>query len=168
MHSESPVVRLVGGASRWLSILAAAAIVLMMLHVVADVSCRYLLNNPLPGTLEAVTYYWMVMVTALPFAYVTRRQGQICVEMFTNWLPRRWISFFDAFAGVLMLIYVVVIAWKTGQEAITMTRIGEVHDAGTIQLVTWPSRWVPTVSLAVMACVVILRMIDDIKGFLRS
>jgi TRAP-type C4-dicarboxylate transport system permease small subunit len=158
----------VARAGGWLVFAGAAAIVLLMLHVVADVTGRYIFNNPLPGTIESVTYYYMVMVTALPFAYVTRSQGQIAVEMFTAWLPERWIHLTDAIAGLLMLLYVVVLAWKIGQEAITMTAIGEVHDAGTMQFITWPSRWIPPVALAVMACAVAVRIGEDLKAFLRS
>jgi TRAP-type C4-dicarboxylate transport system permease small subunit len=167
MTALSRIDRLVGCASGWLVYLAMVAMVLLMLHVVVDVSGRYVFNHPFPGTLESVTYYYMVMVTALPFAYVTRRQGQIAVEMFTGWLPPRWICFFEAIAGLLTLAYVVVMAWKIGQEAVVMTEIGEVHDAGTMQFVTWPSRWVPPVAFGIMACAVCLRLFEDVKGFLR-
>jgi hypothetical protein len=67
-----------------------------------------------------------------------------------------------------MLIYVVVLAGKIGQEAVEMTRIGEVHDAGTMQFVTWPSRWIPSIAFGVMACAVTLRIVEDIKAALRS
>jgi TRAP-type C4-dicarboxylate transport system permease small subunit len=160
--------RLVDQASGGLVFIASAAIMLLMLHVVVDVTGRYIFNNPLPGTLETVTHYYMVIVTALPFAYVTRNQGQIAVEMFTGWLPRRALLLLDGFAGLFMLIYVVVLAWKIGQEAVEMTRIGEVHDAGTMQVITWPSRWIPSIAFGVMACAVALRLVEDIKAALRS
>jgi TRAP-type C4-dicarboxylate transport system permease small subunit len=160
--------RLIGQAGGGLAFVAAVAMVMLMLHVVADVTGRYVFNNPLPGTLETVTYYYMVIVTALPFAYVTRTQGQISVELFTSWLPPRWISVFEAFAGFLMLVYVVVLAWMIGEEAVEMTRIGEVHDAGTTQFITWPSRWVPPIAFGVMAGAVALRIVEDVKGALRA
>jgi TRAP-type C4-dicarboxylate transport system permease small subunit len=159
--------RLVDHAGGWLAFVGAVAIVTLMLHIVVDVTGRYLFNHPFPGTLESVTYYYMVMVTALPFAYVTRNQGQITVEMFTSWLPQRWIHLIDATAGFLMLLYVGVLAWKIGQEAVSMTVIGEVNDAGTMQFVTWPSRWIPSIALGVMACTVAVRVVEDVRGFLR-
>jgi TRAP-type C4-dicarboxylate transport system permease small subunit len=159
--------RLTGSVAGFLTMIGAVAIVLLMLHVVIDVTGRYLFNHPFPGTIEAVSYYYMVILTALPFAYVTRSQGQISVEMFTSGLPKRWVCLFEAIAGVLTLIYVCVMAWKIGQEADTMTAIGEVHDAGTMQFVTWPSRWVPPIAFGVMACAVVLRLVEDIKGVLR-
>ncbi|MGA7486922.1 MAG: TRAP transporter small permease [Xanthobacteraceae bacterium] len=160
--------RLVGTASGALACAGAVAIVLLMLHIVVDVTGRYLFNHPFPGTLESVTYYYMVMVTALPFAYVTRVQGQIAVEMFTSWLPGRWVHLIDAAAGLLMLAYVGVLAWKMAQEAVAMTVLEEVHDAGTMQFITWPSRWIPPVALGVMALAVAIRIIEDAKGFLRT
>jgi TRAP-type C4-dicarboxylate transport system permease small subunit len=159
---------LVGTIGGGLAVIGAVAIVLLMLHVVVDVAGRYLFNHPFGGTLESVTYYYMVMVTALPFAYVTRNQGQIAVEMFTSFLPQRWIHFIDAGAGVLMLLYVGVLSWKMGQEAIMMTAIGEVHDAGTMQFITWPSRWLPPIALGAMSCAVLIRIVEHIREFLRS
>lgn len=167
MKSGGFIDRAVGQASGVLVVLGAIAMLLMMLHVVADVSGRYIFNHPLPGTLESVSYYYMVMVLSLPFAYVTRMQGQITVEMFTNWLPQRWIKLLDACAGVLTLVYVVVMAWQMGQSAVAMTKIGEIQDAGSFQMITWPTRWFPPVGLGVMACAVILRIVEDFRGFVR-
>jgi TRAP-type C4-dicarboxylate transport system permease small subunit len=167
MIALAQIDRMIGHAFGLLAVAAAAAIVMLMLHIVVDVTGRYLFNHPFPGTIESVTYYYMVMVTALPFAYVTRIEGQIAVEMFTSFLPQRWIYLVEAGAGVLMLIYVSVLAWKMGQEAVAMTIIGEVHDAGTTQFTTWPSRWIPSVALGVMACTVAMRIIMDVKEFRR-
>lgn len=158
--------RLVGHAAGVLVFVGTVAMLLMVAHVVIDVTGRYFFNHPLPGTLESVTYYYMVMVTALPFAYVTRSQGQITVEMFTNWLPRRWLYLLEAAVGVIVLVYVGIITWKTGQEAIVKTVLGEVRNSGSTQIVTWPTRWFPPLGFGVMACVVFLRIIEDWRRFL--
>jgi TRAP-type C4-dicarboxylate transport system permease small subunit len=160
--------RLVGICGGVLVLAGAVAIVLLMVHVVVDVTGRYLFNHPFPGSLESVTYYYMVMVTALPFAYVTRRQGQIAVEMFTSGVPQRWVHLIDAGAGVLMLLYVAALTWKMGQEAVGMTVIGEVHDAGTMQFITWPSRWIPPVALGAMSCAVAIRIVEDLREHRQS
>ncbi len=168
METRGLIDRWIGYAGGSLAFVACVAMVVLVLHVVVDVTGRYVFNHPLPGTIETVAYYYMVMVTAPPFAYVTRNQGQIAVEMFTNWLPQRWLLLLEAFAGFIMLVYVVLLAWKIGQEAVEMTRIGEVHDAGTTQFIGWPSRWVPAVAFGVMACAVALRIVEDVKASLRA
>jgi len=160
--------RLVNQAGGALAFAGAAAIVLMMLHICVDVTGRYFFNHPLPGTLETVTYYYMVMVTALPFAYVTRSQGQIVVEMFTNWLPRRWLDLLEAVVGILVLVYVGVFAWKTGQEAVVKTVLGEVRNIGSTQILVWPTRWFPPLGFGVMGCAVLLRAVAHFGRFLRQ
>ena len=159
--------RLVGQAGGALVLIGTGAMLLMMLHIVVDVTGRYFFNHPLPGTLESVTYYYMVMVTALPFAYVTRTQGQIVVEMFTNWLPKRWLELLEAIVGLLVLVYVGVIAWKSGQEAIVKTVLGEVRNVGSTQIVTWPTRWFVPFGFGVMGCAVLLRTVEHFRRFLR-
>jgi TRAP-type C4-dicarboxylate transport system permease small subunit len=151
--------RLTGYASNALAVLGAVGMVLMVLHVVVDVTGRFVFNHPFTGTLETVTYYYMVMVTILPFAYVTRRQGQIVVELFTSWMPRRWLSLLEVGAGLLTLTFLVIFTWKTGQSAVDMTAIGEVRQAGTSQLIAWPTRWFLPLGAGAMACAVLLRMV---------
>jgi TRAP-type C4-dicarboxylate transport system permease small subunit len=160
--------RAVAAAGGTMAFLGALAMLLMMCHVVADVSGRFLFNHPLPGTLESVTYYYMVMVTALPFAYVTRSQGQITVELFTNWMPLRWRALLEALVGVITLVYVCVFTWKTGEEAVSKYLIGEVRDAGVAQLIVWPTRWFLPLGFGVMGLAVAMRIVDDFRKFLRG
>jgi TRAP-type C4-dicarboxylate transport system permease small subunit len=147
--------RLTGYASNSLAFIGAVGMVLMVLHVVIDVTGRFVFNHPLTGTLETVTYYYMVMVTVLPFAYVTRRQGQIVVELFTSWLPARWLGLLEAGAASLMLVFLVV-----------LTLIGEVRQAGDGDLIAWPSRWFLPLGAGTMACAVALRIVEDFRTFL--
>ena len=56
----------------------------MAVHVIADVSARYLFNQPLPGTIEIVSLYYMVAVIYLPVAYVQSRRQHIVVTQFTD------------------------------------------------------------------------------------
>jgi TRAP-type C4-dicarboxylate transport system permease small subunit len=159
--------RLTEYASDSLAFIGAVGMVLMVLHVVIDVTGRFVFNHPLTGTLETVTYYYMVMVTVLPFAYVTRRQGQIVVELFTSWMPARWLSLLDVFTALLTLIFLFVFTWKTGQEAIQKTMIGEVRQAGDSNLIAWPSRWFLPLGAGTMAFAMALRIVQDFRAFLR-
>ena len=158
--------RLTGQASDGLVFLGAVAMVLMVLHVVADVCGRFFFNHPLPGTLETVTIYYMVMVTVLPFSYVNRTQGQIVVELFTQKLSPRNISGLNALVGLLTLLFMVVLTWKTGQEAIYKTAIGEVRETGDTTILAWPTRWFLPAGMGVMAFAVALRIIADARAFL--
>jgi len=70
-------------------LLAEIAIVLMMVHVAFELAVRWLFNSGIAGTYEVVTYYYMVACAYFPLAYVTRGDGHISAQIFTQALPRR-------------------------------------------------------------------------------
>src|SRR3546814_20205192 len=83
-----------------LMFLSCAIMLAMVLHIVADVMARYLFNQPLAGTIEVVSNWYMVGVAFLPLAYVQwhrehlivrseeRRVGKECVSTCgSRWWP---------------------------------------------------------------------------------
>ena len=66
-----------------------AALLLMMLHIAADVALRYLFSAPLHGTVEIVSTYYMVAVVFLPLALIELRNGHIVVELVSQHFPAR-------------------------------------------------------------------------------
>lgn len=156
-----------GRASRDLSnlflVVACIGVALMMLHVVADVAGKFFFNFPVEGTVETVEIYYMVMVVFLPFAYVTRTTGQIEVELFTRNFRGRRLVILEVFVGVIILVYIILMTWKTGEDAIDKTLLGEIREAGVSFLLAWPSRWLPAIGSGVMTLVVLVRLIDDIR-----
>src|SRR5215207_5440776 len=60
--------------------LAAAACIVMVLQVTADVVARNVFNRPIGGTLEMVTYLWMPTVS-LAFGYAQLRDEHIRVTL---------------------------------------------------------------------------------------
>ena len=85
----NPNSKYIQGPTNALALVGGVAIILLMLHVVADVMGRELFRFPLEGTLEIVSFYYMVAVTFFPLAYVCHNEGHISVELFTKNLPRR-------------------------------------------------------------------------------
>ena len=154
--------------SRHLSNLLVAAaclgLSLMMFHVVADVAGKFFFRFPVEGTVETVEIYYMVMVVFLPFAYVTRTTGQIEVELFTRHLKGRKLAILEVSLGIFILVYMILMTWKTGEDAIEKTLLGEIREAGVSFLLAWPSRWFPPLGSAVMSLVVLVRLIADVRG----
>src|SRR6266567_2009403 len=93
----------VGGLGRLLMVPAGIALILMMLHVNADVVGRLLLNHPIPVTIEVVSYYYMVAVIFLPLAAVERADHHIAVDLLSQHFRgalRRWTLALAALAYV--------------------------------------------------------------------
>ena len=76
--------KFLSGVTRIASLFSTLCIVLMMLHVTADVIGRYLFKAPLPGTIVVVGHYYMIIVVfiALGVAEEKRLFGHV------EWCPR--------------------------------------------------------------------------------
>ena len=91
------------------SLVGAICVVLMMLHVTADVAGRYLFNAPLPGTIVVVANYYMIIIVFLAIGVAEERQSHITVDIVTDLMPPRPRSMFSVFASVVTLAVVLVL-----------------------------------------------------------
>ncbi len=147
-----------------MAICGGIAMVLMMLHIVADVATKYLFNDPIDGTTEIVAAYYMIAVVFLPLAYVTFREGQLIVELFTGWMSKRPLSLLNGFAGIVSLAYLAFLIQHTAAEAIRRTIEGEAWETSVELVAVWPSRWMLPIGLAAMALYVLIETIRNLRG----
>lgn len=151
-------------ALMWLGM---AAAFLMMLHVSADVAARTVLNSPIEGTTEVAAAYYMVAVAYLPWAWVARNNGHITVDVFTSFLPPRYLEWLEIAVKILAIVYVSFFVWRATLRAIEQLRAAEVWQAGTKYLVIWPSRWVLPVAGGLMVLYLVLRVAADVAAAMR-
>lgn len=156
--------------ARGLSLLAdiflwagAIAVLAMMLHVTADVIMKVALNQPIMGTLEIVSFVYMVGCTFLPLAHVQLSRTLIIVEVFTqNLAPEKNLRF-DIGAAVLTVAYLSLLAIMGAVVAVAKTGIGEAQDATYFDLPVWPMRWVFCISCGLAALIALYQLIDDFR-----
>jgi TRAP-type C4-dicarboxylate transport system permease small subunit len=142
--------------------LGCTATLLMMLHVVADVVARVVFKIPLGGTLETVTYIYMVAVVFLPLAMVQRKRQQIIVELFSQVLPPRVLALLDGVVGALACVFMVALAWYSAHEAWAQTLIRETAPSPTNPVPIWPARWMVVVGAALVALYLAIQAADDL------
>lgn len=138
--------------------------VLMKLHIVADVALKYLFNDPIDGTTEIVAAYYMVAVVFLPLAYVTIKEGQLVAELFTSKMSGRPLTLLIGVTGLVTLAYLLFVVYYTAVEAIRRTDEGEAWETSVELVTVWPSRWVLPVGLAAMAVYVLIHAIAHLRG----
>ena len=143
--------RKLGYPADFLAWCAGLLIIVMMVHVAADVFGRLVLRAPIDGTIEWVAGYYMVAVVFFPLAYVSRGEGHILIELFTSKLPARARAALDCMAATLTFIYVGLMAWQTGMEAIEQTEGRETWETADDLITIWPSRWLLPIGCAMMA-----------------
>lgn len=159
-NPEKPLRKLGEG----LAVAGGVAMVLMMLHIVADVATKYLFNNPIDGTTEIVAAYYMVAVVFLPLAYVTFTEGHLIVELFTSHMSGRPLAALIGCAGLATLAYLLFLVYHTGVEAVLRTEEGEAWETSVDLVAVWPSRWFLTIGLAAMALYVAVAVVRHFSG----
>ena len=143
--------------------LAGFALLAMVVQVSLDVICKYLINSPIPSTLETVSSYYMIALVFLPLGVVTRDQEHINVELFTQGLGKRKLAFFNIFAGILAIVYVVCLVFYSAEEAIYMTSIRESWETALLDMEIWPARWFVTVGCFMMLLYLIIQTAAEVR-----
>jgi TRAP-type C4-dicarboxylate transport system permease small subunit len=154
----------IGRSLRFVSKLLAgagmAAMALMMLHVSLDVISKYVWSQPIVGTLETVSSYYMVALLFLPLAEVSRRCQHIRVEVFTSWLAPRPLAACVAIGLAICAAYGGMMAWRGGVEAMRMTAIREAWETALWDMEVWPARWFVPIGCAAMSLVFVMQALE--------
>lgn len=104
-------VGLLDQVSRGLGILAIAALLSIMLLTVADVFMRYVLNNPIVGSVELCEYL-IVVAGFLGVAWCTFKGGHLKVGVIVDRLPPRVQAITDSITLLLGMTVVPLVAWR--------------------------------------------------------
>ncbi|UIJ73423.1 TRAP transporter small permease subunit [Aurantimonas sp. HBX-1] len=136
---------------RWLNIGAAVAaclvMLLMMFHITLDVGVRYFLNGQIVGTLEWVSFYYMVALVFLALGYVEIKNENIRVDLFVQMMPRKVQLALYVFSCLLGLVFFGMLFWQTLLDAVGATRRGE-EAMSNFRFLIWPARWALPIGFA--------------------
>lgn len=145
-------------------IVAEVAITLMMLHITIEVVSRWLFLHSFDATNEIVAFYYMACLTYLSLAYVTRADGHIAAEIFTDRMGKRPREILEGVIALALGGYMLVFTWQTAGEALTMTRVGEIQQSATIYLLKWPTRWYLPIGGFLMALAALVIAVGKLAG----
>ena len=149
--------------TRALTWIGGAALVLMMIHVVADVTLKYLFNKPVPGTAEIVAAYYMIGVVFLPLAWIETHNRPIVVELFYDRMPPWAKPPLDALGTAASLTFYGFLFWQSVKIALESYERGEYVD-GMWRGVVWPSRFLIPMGLAIALLVLAVRLWNTLRG----
>ncbi|NDW33079.1 TRAP transporter small permease subunit [Salipiger sp. PrR007] len=131
---------LIRWTNRAVMALACAFMLLMMVHITTDVAVRFFFDGRLIGTLEIVSYYYMVVIVFLSLGYVELRGEHIRVDLFAKMLPQTVQLGLYVLACALGLIFFGMLFWQSAQDAISATRRAE-EAMSNFTFYIWPARW---------------------------
>lgn len=150
-------------ASRVLLFFGGLGIIALMLHVCADVAGKYFFNKPITGTLEIVSWYYMVACVFLPLAFVQVQRQHLTVEMFTMGLSRRRLAALDGCVALAGLIYVGLLTYLVFGRAVKATADREILALTFSDVPAWPSRWILPVSFGLFSLVLLAQVALDLR-----
>lgn len=156
------VYRIVNFLCELLMFLGGVALILLLVHVIADVTSKYLFRSPIPGTIQVVSWYYMVALSYLPVAYVQLRREHLTVELFTMGLSERGRAFLDGIVGIAGIAYLGLLTRLVFRTAVETTRRGESQDIAFWDIPVWPARWILPAAFGLMAVVLLLQAVLDL------
>lgn len=151
-------IRILGYGLRITTVVAGVSLILMMVHISADVVAKYILRIPMPGTITVVSNYYMILVAFLPLAFTERRNGQISVEVLTTLMPERYQRGLNIVSMVFCAAVFAALAWQGWIEAGRAQQVGAFEIEQNMKLLTWPARYLLPVSFGLIAATLVLKI----------
>lgn len=147
------------------SAIGALCVVLMMLHVTADVLGRYFFNAPLTGTIVIVAHFYMVILVFIALGVAEEKRAHISVEIVSDLLPRPAQSALGVISGALTVAVISLVMIGGYTEAMTQTRRGASMEQGTALISIWPGYWAVPIGAGLMIAIAGYRVVTTITGW---
>jgi len=144
--------------------LAGLAVALMMLHICLDVIGKYLMNQPVPGTIAIVTQYYMPVLTFLPLAFVQQKSAHISVEVITTRFPDRLQRCLYATALVIGAGIFGLMSKLALGEAMTKYGIGTFALEQGQRIITWPAYFLPFAGYGLLSAFMAVHVVRYLVG----
>ncbi|GAA1936468.1 hypothetical protein GCM10009689_16020 [Brevibacterium antiquum] len=140
--------------NKCLTITTAAAIIVMMLHIVIHALTRSLFDAPIYGTNEIVEYWYLPIVALLGIPAAQLQKEHITVTMVIDRARPATASVFRVFACILGALVSLAFAWFGFRKALENTAIGSTADVSDI--ITWPVYFLVPVVFVLLAALYVL------------
>jgi TRAP-type C4-dicarboxylate transport system permease small subunit len=159
-----PVGRALHFCSYLLVLLGGLLMTALTVMTVVSVIGRYLFNSPIQGDYELVTTGTAITVFLfLPYCHLQR--GNVVVDLFLSWAPRKVQSFFDGASGLLLAAIDGVLAWRMIHGGIDMHRYGEV--SYILALPVWPVFPLAVLALSLLSAACLYTAVRDFHEIAR-
>lgn len=156
--------RFLSAGNAALSAVAGILVLVMVLHVTIDVILRYAFNMPIPGTILAVSTFYMTAVVFLPLGLSEEKDAHIAVEVVYDLLGNGARRALDVLGLVVSIIVLSMLTMRTFEEAMAKFRIGAATVESGVKIATWPSYWLLPLGFGFMGLVIVLRLVRVMRG----
>ena len=117
--------------------------------------------GPVNGDFEMVQMATAVAIFAF-LPYTQARRGNIFVDTFTGWMPRRSNAIVDAFWDLVYAGMMALLTWCLAVGTIEHYQSGQT--TMLLQIIAWPAIAISTMLLAVLTCVAVSTAIARLRA----
>ena len=142
------------GLNKFLTVITAAAVIVMMLHIVTHALARSLFDAPIYGTNEIVEYWYLPIVALLGIPAAQLQKEHITVTLATERARPATAAVFTVFACVLGALVSIAFAWFGFDRAMQYMAIGQTADVSDI--ITWPVYFLVPIVFVLLAVLYVL------------
>ncbi|WP_350269066.1 TRAP transporter small permease [Brevibacterium sp. CBA3109] len=137
-----------------LTITTAAAIIVMMVHIVTHALMRSLFDAPIYGTNEIVEYWYLPIVALLGIPAAQLQKKHITVTLAIERARPATASVFRVFACILGALVSIAFAWFGLMKALENMAIGSTADVSDV--ITWPVYFLVPIVFVLLAALYVL------------
>ncbi len=159
-----PIGKLISWINAGASGIAGILVLLMVAHVSADVTMRYVFGLPLDATILYVSAFYMVAIAFLPLGLVEQKDSHIAVELLVERFPNRIQTVLLFFATLITAIVTAAVTVRTGQEAMAKYVTGAYSIEAGGKILTWPTYFYLPAGFGMMSVVAFWKLIAMVTG----
>lgn len=146
--------------SEGLALLGGLGIILMLLHISADVLSRHIFKVALPATADIVARYYMVAAAFLPLAWVEGGRSMITVEILGGVMSPQVLRVSDVLVLLASAAIYAGLTYATMRAALPHFHRGAFILSLSTPIPVWPTYFILPASFAIAAAVTLARAIS--------
>lgn len=147
-----------------LTVFAGVAIIMMMVHIAADVTGRYFFNTPLPATIAIVSNYYMVIAAFIPLALSQKRDMHISVEVAMQVLPQSWQRHAYSWARLYSAAIFLLLTYTSWLQAETKRAAGTYVMELGFKVPVWPGYYLLPIGFFAVFLVLVYQLAVYFSG----
>lgn len=147
-----------------MSLLGTLLLLVMVLHITCDVAARYLFNSPLPGTIEIVINYHMIIIGFLSLSFTEEKNRHISVDLVADHLPKTFQLRLEVIANFVAVIVFGFLTYRNWVEAVKKFDIRAYVTQGTTEIPIWPAYFVVPFGCALICIVALYKLACSVSG----
>ncbi|MGP6173660.1 TRAP transporter small permease [Corynebacterium sp. A21] len=143
-----------------------AAALAMVINVFLDVVLRFLLNSPIQGTNQFVSFWWMLPVVFFGLAAAQQYGEHTDLPIVHDHLSDRGQAVIALVALTCTGLFALLIGWFGLGNALDQAIVGE-YDSST-GVTIWPPRFAIPIACLAFVMIIIAQMLREISRLLTS